>query len=367
MNAPDYIASVDAGHGETIVSLYTVATGKRKTLSFPSLRSAVTGQTMGIGRDQEHEVTWADWEGRRYSVGYDALLLKRSNLEVHHGKSRYGNELHRFLIARALTMAGVKSGMVALTVFVPPGMYAEISDYVKMSFLHKPEVEIQIKGDRSPRCFSYSSVDIHPEGLIAAAALVMNSDGTFCSTDLTDSTAIVDLGFKTADVALVQGRYNPDDMDFSTHTDAGIGKQLLTPILRDVVPLSSDYAKLTIYDIDMAIRQSIGQKNGRVIVNFAGRADDITDLYEHWLKTYADFIANNIISSDHDDFVGVRYAHFIGGGFALAEKHFRALYGSKIPDIANYPNLKKIKPIDWNVESGMRVALKRARTNGWIE
>ena len=52
--------SVDAGNGGTNAVLSN-KNGSLKTVYFPSVRAAATGDTLGLGKDWELQYQWVDW------------------------------------------------------------------------------------------------------------------------------------------------------------------------------------------------------------------------------------------------------------------------------------------------------------------
>ena len=118
----DYVVSCDPGNGGTNAVLARDS-NRHKSVYFPSVRAAATGDSLGLGKELELDYQYVDWYGHRYVVGDDVLRVTRRHLERHTGINRYGNELYQFLVAVALGELGVKSGTVDLTLFAPPGLY----------------------------------------------------------------------------------------------------------------------------------------------------------------------------------------------------------------------------------------------------
>ncbi|MBZ0294811.1 MAG: hypothetical protein K8L99_19770 [Anaerolineae bacterium] len=77
----DYIVSVDPGNGGANAVL-AKANGY-KSIYFPSVRAAATGDTLGLGADMELQYDYVDWHGHRYVVGEDVLRVTRRHMESH--------------------------------------------------------------------------------------------------------------------------------------------------------------------------------------------------------------------------------------------------------------------------------------------
>src|SRR5690606_37624936 len=116
----DYLVSCDPGNGGTNAVLAR-DNGRHKSIYFPSVRAAATGDSLGLGKDLELDYRYVDWYGHRYVIGDDVLRVTRRHLERHTGTNRYGNELYQFLVAVALGEMGIREGTVDLTLFAPPG------------------------------------------------------------------------------------------------------------------------------------------------------------------------------------------------------------------------------------------------------
>lgn len=363
---PDYIAVVDCGHGNITAMLYTLKTGKSKSASRPYMRAGVTGDLMGIG-DQEIQTTWSEWSGRRYVTGRDALIVARSKVERHSGENRYGNELQRHLIADILARMGVKSGVIDLTVFVPPKFYAKLKQTITDRFMveAKGQAQICLATDKKPRTFTYSAVNVLPEGLSGGLVLALNPDGTVNKNALLSSAVLIDQGMKTCDaVQVIGGQFNPEMLQFSTFEDAGIRKQMLEPMLTDIKQRWPSYAGLLTDDLDMVVRDGIA--TGSFVVDFAGATNDVTELYHYWREQYAGYIANVVIDEQYAGFRDVQYGIFHGGGAALTNDLMRLWYGEKVLDASKIAHAAKVPLVDWNAEGAMRKALANARKQRWI-
>ncbi len=368
---PKYLAVVDAGHGETYAITYDLAKRKRSESSFPTVRAMTAGETLGLGKDQEHTTKWTEWNGVKYNMGFEALL-NRNNLEVHEGANRYGNEFHAHMVAAALAEAGLKSTTVDLVVFCPPKMYHNptIKQRIEDTFAIGNSLEIKVRGDKQPRVYEITRLTIRVEGLMSAFALVSDEKGHLVTNDLMNSMLIADLGNKTADFAeIVSGRYNLTDLEIATFDKAGIGDRLLSPLLKDLKKAESSFDALTTTDLDRFIRCAT---NGYIVIDYAGFNNNdemtryVTERYHFWRRNYAEYITNRILDSEFDGMRKFAHTLMIGGGYHLAGDMFRSIYGDKILDTSTIPNVKNILPWQWNAEAAMRAALGNARKKGLI-
>ena len=115
-----YIVSIDAGNGSTNA---VRAKGRSYDgVSFPSVRAAATGDSLGLSSQFELQYDYIDWGDNRFLVGDDVFISRRA-VERHQGTFRYGDEFHLFLLAVALGKLLPKGGSIDLTLFAPPGLF----------------------------------------------------------------------------------------------------------------------------------------------------------------------------------------------------------------------------------------------------
>lgn len=355
------ITSVDAGNGGTNAVLAQPGKG-HKSVYFPSVRAAATGDSLGLGKDMELQYTYADWGGFRYIVGDDVLRVTRRHLERHHGEFRYGDEFHQFLVAYALAQLGVKEGTVDLTLFAPPGVYVEAKKRMQALFMERDgRVGIQLKGDKKPRVWRYENVTVWPEGIGAGACFVIDEDGEVINTDvLAGDVVILDSGVYTLDaLKMVDGNFNPEALEHATWKNGGLGVHVLEPIVRTLKKQHDDFINVSVDDVDAAIRQ--GQKSKSYVIRAGGVEADIGPLIDKYSERFAAWLANNIVDGVFDGFRGIKSVILVGGGTTLTEKWLRQWYGDKILTPKKFDSTKKIHPVDMNAVGGLRFALMRQK------
>ncbi|MCB9454217.1 MAG: ParM/StbA family protein [Anaerolineaceae bacterium] len=356
---PHYTASVDAGNGGTNAVLATGKTYKR--VYFPSVRAVATGDTLGLGSQWEHQFEYVDWNGHRYAVGDSVLTIRRA-IEHHTGANRYGNEFHQFLVAKALADLGIKSGEVDLTVFCPPGMYAELNKGITTNFTQQEgKVTIKLKGDKNAREWRYSSVSVWPEGIGAAALFILDDAGNPVQTDLLSGQVLfLDIGAYTTDALLLSdGSFNPETLQHATFEKSGVDEHIRQPILRSLKKRSTDFEILTVDDVDLAIRN--GAEGGSYMLHSGAMDMDIAAQVEHQAGRYAEWLANNILDGHYNGLRGIKALVLVGGGAKMVEEPLREWYGDKLLDTSKIPTVKKVHPVDMNAVGGLRLALMRGR------
>jgi hypothetical protein len=355
----DHVVSVDAGNGGTNAVLLK-PNGVYKSVYFPSVRAAATGQSLGLGKGLELQYEYVDWGGHRYVVGDDVIRVTRRNLERHQGAFRYGDEFHQFLVAVALTKLGIKEGRVDLTLFAPPGMYVEAKRIMRERFLEKDGVvAIGVKKRKKPYIWHYESVTIWPEGIGAAACFALDENGEVLNSDvLTGETVILDMGVYTLDaLKLVDGNFNPEALEHASWENGGISVHVLQPILRVLKKQSEDFTMLTVDDVDAVIRQGLTKHDYTLRV--AGYEMDIEPLVNKYSQRYAEWVANNIVDGVFSGLRGIKSAILIGGGEPLTSKWLKKWYGGKILNRKDYDLVRRIHPVDMNAVGGLRMALMR--------
>lgn len=356
MTTKTHVVAVDAGNGGVNALLHR-SRGKPVQHYEPSIRAAATGASLGVG-EFEMDYSYVDWNGARYVTGDDALKVARRNITRHLGRFRYGDEFHRFLVAVAIARLGIKSGDVNLTLFAPPGVFADVRDRIKEGF--KDDVEIMLKGDKSPRQWRYSNVNVWPEGLAASLCFVLDDNGQQVGGDvLAGDVLILDSGVYTLDaVALHNGNFNPETLDSATFENFGIDRQVRQPLLHYLKEEVPEFVGLTVDDIDRVLRN--GFVSGDFTLSHAGKSVDIAPLIEDYRLRFAQDIANAVIDSRFDQLADYRALIVVGGGAALIEDHLRKMYGpEKVLDRRKHASTKKLHPVDMNAIGGLRLALMR--------
>lgn len=252
--------AADTGNGTTNAA--RAMSRNHKTVNFPSIRARVTGDTLGIAGEQE--IAWNEWGGTRYAVGEDAVRSGQQ-LEQHGGSSRYGNELHQHLTAAACAELGVKGtdkdpDTVHLVTFAPPKFYLQAKRQIADGYLSGGGMTaLYAQGDKRPRVWQYTQVDVYPEGLIAAACMAYDDSGKPVETDLLAGDVLVlDGGMNTIDAVLLQnGSFNPETLQHATWAKTGIQFQILEPMLGWLQKKSPDYSRTTIHDLDIVLRRGL--------------------------------------------------------------------------------------------------------------
>lgn len=359
----DYTASVDAGNGGTNA---VIATPKgHKSFYQPSVRAAATGDSLGMGKGAigEAEVQYIDWNGHRYISGDDVTRISRRQIERHSGSmNRYGNEFHQFLVANSLANLGVKEGAVDLTLFAPPGMYAELKPHIEASFMDKNgAVTIQLKGDKKPREWRYKSATVWPEGIGAAFCFVLDDSGEYVASDVLEGEILVlDIGNHTTDaLQFSNGQFNPEALQFATWEHAGVNTHILEPMLRAVKKHGDDFASLTTDDIDRVIR--LGSISGDYTLKVAGYEIDLKTTLDKYRERHAEWIANNILDGAFNSLRGIRSLITVGGGAVFTDDYLLKWNPKKVLDRKKYKTAAKVHPVDMNAVGGLRMALMRQK------
>ena len=353
----DYIVSADPGNGGTNAVMATK--GKSyKSVYFPSVRAAASGDSLGLGGRFELEYEYVDWGGHRYVVGEDVLTVTRRHLERHTGINRYGNELHRFLVAVALARLGVSKGKVDLTLFAPPGMYLDAQQAIHHNFLDKDgKVAVKLKADKKPRVWHYDCVRVWPEGIGAAACFVLDAKGQAVDSGILSGDAVVlDMGAYTLDaLKMNDGSFNPESLEHATWENGGVMTHILEPILKQIRKHGADFDLLTTDDIDRVLRQ--GLETGDYTLTVAGHEVDMTALVAKYRERYAGWIANNIVDGVFSGFRGIKSVVLVGGGALLVEDFLQQWYAGKVMDRKKHSSTAGIHPVYFNAVGGLRLAL----------
>lgn len=362
-NSNTHLVSVDAGNGGTNACIATDSGYNQ--LYEPSVRAVATGDTLGLSKNApigELSYDYADWNGNRYVTGDDVVRVTRRNLERHMGANRYGNEFHQFLVALACARLGVTSGKVDLTLFAPPGMFADLKPFLVERFLQrKGRVEIALRGDEAPRKWNYSSVTVWPEGIGAAACLVLDDKGQYVASDvLSGETVVLDIGAYTLDaIQFSNGNFNPESLQHSTWENAGVHTHIREPILQEVRKLSDDFRYVTVDDIDRVIR--LGSASDDYTLTVSGQEIELKPLLDKCCERYAEWVANNILDGVFGGLRGIKLVILVGGGAVLIEKYLKKWHTGKIFNRSKHPTTRDIHPVDMNAVGGLRLGLMQIK------
>jgi hypothetical protein len=350
------IVSVDAGNGMTDAVMQKPK-GYGYT-RFPSVRAAATGDSLGLGPQFEKSFDYVDWGRHRYLFGDDAIEGSRRGIERHQGAGRYGDEFHKFLVACAISKLGITGGEIDLTLFAPPGMYAQAKTTMQKRFAEADgNVAIKFASDAAPRSWKYSNIRVWPEGIGAAACFMLDEDGCMSAHAqmLAGEVLILDLGMHTLDaLQMSDGNFNPEALAHATIENGGIKTHILEPVLRTVKKMGHDYDLLTLDDIDAVLRKGMQADNWTLTT--AGQSVDLREEFQKRFDRYSQWIANTVIDGPFNGLRGMRAAIPVGGGARLVQDNLAALYEGKIMRFGVDGTTQNIDPIDANTLGGLRLA-----------
>jgi len=353
--------SIDAGNGFTNAA--TMKGKSVKTIGFPSIRATAQGESLNIDGIAELDYEFYDWSGMRYVVGDDASLISLDIVESHKGYNRYGNEMHCFFIAVALTKLGLKGGDIDLTIFVPPGLYIAQRDGILERFAERDnQLVIKVKGDRKPRVFDLVNINILPEGLGAMSCFVLDKSGKPTgNTDLAGRVLLLDIGMYTSDAILLQdGAFNQEALSSATTEGFGIFHRILQPLANEVKKKHRDFSLITPTDIDRVVRN--GLKTGDFTLSSGASAVDIAPRYTTLKTAFANTISDVITDSGFSDLRGIDKVIVIGGGAGLLVEKLSSQYeAGKIATFGDFQQVKGISPLEANTIGGLRYALMKAK------
>lgn len=354
----DYIVAVDAGNGFTNA---VRAKGKSyDSIGFPSVRAAVTGDSLGLGEQFEMSIDYVQWGSFRYSLG-DDVFMSRKAVERHQGAFRYGDEFWLFLVSVALgKLLPKKGGSVDLTVFAPPALFFDAKEGIEYRLKQtKNIITVQFKGDKKPRVFKIASLTVHPEGLGAVGCYALDDAGKPIVSDiLTGDTVVLDMGMYTIDaLQMSEGKFNPESLQSATWEGQGIKAHMLDILLNQVKKAGADFELLTTDDIDLCLRN--GLKTGDYALVSGASSIDLQKAVNKQAVRYGDWIANNIIDGVFNGLRGVKSLILVGGGATLVQDHLKTQYPNKILDASQHNHVADVHPTLLNAVGGLRLALAR--------
>lgn len=365
-----HIAAVDAGNGGVNAVLTRLQGDKFQTPQadyFPSVRSVVRAKSLGLGATQELQYTPVEWHGQKYVVGDDVTRITKQGLDRFIGKDRYGSEFHQFLVATALARLGVGGkgeASVYLSLFCPPGYFAEQRENIKKAFSGKA-VSI-LYGDKLHQ-FRYTSVAVVPEGQAALFCFNLNQDGTPNDKNpLYGDVLFLDSGVYTLDSVLVSDGKVSSERTFS-FSDKGIDFFIRKPLVLAAQAASREFEGITEDDVDVLIRQYADAKDDNerwqaCNLYHGGYTVDLFSVMQRQIAEYVGWINNNVLAR-YDGLRGIRHVVLVGGGASLITQQLHELFPDKIKNSTEPPYYaaNRISPVNMNAYGGLRVAVAKVR------
>ncbi len=365
-----HIAAVDAGNGGVNAVLTRLQDDKPQTPQadyFPSVRAVIRGKSLGLGASQELQYTPVEWHSQKYIIGDDVTRITKQGLDRFIGKDRYGSEFHQFLVAVALARLGVGGkgeANVYLSLFCPPGYFAEQRESIKQAFLGK-SISIQY-GDKLYQ-FRYGNVAVIPEGQAALFCFNLNQDGSANDKNpLYGDVLFLDSGVYTLDAVLVSdGKVNPQQT--ASYSDKGLDFFIRKPLMQAAHESSREFESVTEDDIDMLIRQYAQAQDdqGRwqaCNLYHGGYTVDLFSVMQRQIAEYTKWINNNVLAR-YDGLRGIRHVVLVGGGASLITPLMIEMYPDKVKNSSEPPHYAagRISPVNMNAYGGLRVALAKVR------
>lgn len=353
-NSNTQIAAVDCGNGNT----NAVLAGSKKSISFASIRTRITSQTLGLGKGHELDLSTVEWRGDNYAVGDDALIMNRQGIDHHMGVNRYGGEHHQFLTAYALARLGVKAGQVDLTLLCPPALYNDLKPRMIEEYC-KQGVEITLKGDKKPRQWAYEHVTILPEGYAAVGCFMVDASGqnSPLASKLAGDIVLLDVGAYTANVfRLHNGQLNPADLPQSSIKNGGGDAHLRKPLLEWVHSAGGDLTAVTLDDIDRTLR--LGSASADYVLRFGAAEIDLKPMLDHLSDQYADWLANNALDTRYDGLKDINGLLVVGGNAPYIMPFLQRWYG-KVIEYQGWRELAGLHPADLNAAGALRLSMRR--------
>lgn len=190
-----------------------------------------------------HSLPYYTVFGNAYVVGSDVYDVPQIG-HVERGTQnldRYGSEHHQFFVAVAIHQAGITAGDLLLAVTVPPAVFFDDDrrERVRNSFLEHHTVEMTFTardGAQEEIRYTYTDVEVLPEGLIAMRGMLLNPDGKMNSKGAkaiqSGVVAIVDIGSYTTDMGyIINGKLDRGSFGKATRKGLGVRSYIIDPIV----------------------------------------------------------------------------------------------------------------------------------------
>ena len=171
---------------------------------------------------------------------------------------------------------------------------------------------------------------------------------------------VLDMGAYTLDaLKMVNGNFNPEELEHATFENGGVMVHMLEPILRTVKRMGDDFSLLSIEDAERVLR--LGLISGDYTLTVAGQEVDVEPLVNKYRERYAEWIANNIVDGV---FAGLRGIKSVdpGGGWGADRRRFHdRVVWRQGAQPQEAPDHQKVFPVDFNAVGGLRLAINQLR------
>jgi len=365
-----HIAAVDAGNGGTNIAVLKVGQKPQNPTMdyFPSVRAVIRGKSLGLGAESEQQYSAVQWNGQHYIIGDDVTRISKSGLDRHIGQDRYGSEMHQFLVLTALARTGVGAkspANVALTLFCPPGFYAEQRDKIRYAFEGKT---YHFTYAEKSHDITIGRVFVVPEGQAALYCFNLQPDGSPNPNNaLVGDVLFLDSGVYTLDcVLIVDGKVSPE-MTFSL-PNGGLDQFIRKPLMLAAQSAGRDFSGVNEDNIDKLIRDYAVAPDDTArytaaSLYYGGYTVDLYGAMQREITAYVNWISNNALSK-YDGLRGIRHVVLVGGGASLITPYLYELYPDKVKNSPTPPHYAaaKIAPHNMNVVGGLRIALAKVGT-----
>ncbi|ACB85919.1 ParM/StbA family protein [Natranaerobius thermophilus] len=208
------------------------------------------------------------------------------------GKDRSQDKNARVLMLTALSLLSSwdKQGFNLVT-GLPTNFYAAFAEEWESTLNGEFKTKMKIGGKTQERSFQIEEVTTLPQPFGTLYDQVLNSVGKVVDRDLTDSKiGIVDIGFKTTDLAVSDGMEFINPLSFSTTTGLSNVNRLVNEKLRHEFKIDREE-----HQLDDCINSQ------KIMV--AGKSEDISSWVREALQTVSDKISVEIESKwDYRDF-----------------------------------------------------------------
>lgn len=283
--------AIDCGFGETKTWTVRTQTGREDPHHFPSIIAKTHANKMGPYGQHPLYIDDQPW-----AYGHDARYLPQALMPGAH--QRLSDPAVQSLIAAALWEMDAE-GPITLATGIPLGRFDTERQQSLDALLHRTW---HLRRDHITRTVSIDRIFLYPQGL---AALIASSAAAQKAQrwPAHGLAALVDIGYRTMDVTILDVDSQQALPDLSKSFDLGIGDlvtRLTTGIEEIYHELMSPAAALELLTTST--------------LTLYGQSYDVTDLVQTHQKEWGEQLANWLIQWWRDRLKDIRLLVTIGGG-----------------------------------------------------
>lgn len=350
------VVSIDPGNGGTKA---VTVNGKTRHTYFPSVRKRHFSSGVSVRGVSTLRYDITRWDNTEYIFGRTVAQVSPTGGDFYQGETRYGEDIHRFLVAAALMDLDIPSGDVELILYAPPNLLKDVKTKIERAIKNVP-LCIAKRSSTSTKWRKWEwnpvKVMVLPESVAALGSIVLDDDGHKVASHLVKGrTLFIDIGAYTIDmVEFLDGQFVPNPPYEMTTRNEGLFAHVIDPIVHEM----KKYDELT--SISPAHVEASLYNDFQI--TYGSKPINIFDEYERQMANYGDWLAGHI-NRNVKDLRPYSRVFLIGGGVTttLWETLNGRFGGGKFVPLSEYPIGDSMGAVFLNAIGGARIYKSQRR------